>query len=224
MQYLIDEKKVRLNPYNMKFSTKLGETINSKVYLINGQAYKLYKPYSSKESITKEKIEHYKTISTKRIILPQKSILDKKRNLQGYISKYIEDLGITYFMKQDINQTLNELKLLQEDFILLGENNILVNDASYDNTNFNQGLYIIDCGKFQYGIDENISISYNLDNFNEYIINEIIIKYGRNIKGNIRKLRKEYISKISKGIDILEYIEQDKKEQNLHSYIKRKVK
>ena len=222
MVFLIDGKKVRLNPYNMRYSEKIGETVNSAVYLIGGKAYKLYKPYGQKELITKDIIKHYKNIPTEKIKLPTSPILDKKRRLQGYISEYVKDLGIEQFMKQDIKTSLSELKLLENDFILLGEHNILVNDANYENTVFNKGANLIDSGRFQKGQDENISISYNQEAFNEYLINQIICKYIRLLKKSPKNLKKEYLKQISQGINLLDYIEKDAKEENLDEYLKRK--
>ena len=79
MEFLIDGKKVRLNPYNMRYSPLIGEGTKARVYLIGEKAYKLYKPFCDTELMTKEKIDYLKEIPTKRVILPESPILDKTR-------------------------------------------------------------------------------------------------------------------------------------------------
>ena len=101
MEFLIDGKKVRLNPYNMRYSPLIGEGTKARVYLIGEKAYKLYKPFCDTELMTKETIDYLKEIPTKRVILPKSPILDKKRRLKGYISKYIVDFGISLYLKHN---------------------------------------------------------------------------------------------------------------------------
>lgn len=230
MEYLVDNKRIRLNEGNMKFSKKIGEGSCAKVYLIKGEAYKLYKPYAQMENelMTKQNIEYLRNIYTKRIILPRAAILDKKRNLRGMISKYVENLGIYEFMESGKDVVIDSLKYLQEDAVVLGDCGVLINDASDENTSFNKGLYLIDCGRFMIRSDDNIgniAISYNIDTINEYFIDRIMAKYAYSeLFSNPSFFRREYYSILSKGISIDEYLKDDMIEDTFGEYIKRKVR
>lgn len=231
MEYRIKNKKVRFDPYNMKYSKNLGNNRGSTadVYLINGDAYKLYRPYcSTTELMTKEKVNYFKGIPTKRIVLPKESILDKKRNLRGYISKYIEDLGYDNLLNLDKSSLIDELKILREDFILLGDYGVLVKDSNLGNTVFHNGCYLIDCGRYltgdETGYDANISISCNLDEFSQYLIYQI---FGICIKNNgylskLKEIRKEYFSLDNNSM--IDYLSFDMIEDNLGQYLKRKIR
>ena len=83
----VDNKKIRLNPYNMKYSKEISTVkgTTSDVYLINDKAYKLYRLPFLSEPINKETIQVMKTIKTKRIILPENAILNKN-NYWNYLS------------------------------------------------------------------------------------------------------------------------------------------
>lgn len=227
MEYRINNKKIRLNTYNMKYSKKLGSGSTADVYLIGDCAYKLYKPYSSiKEPMNKEKVEKLKNIKTKRIVLPKESILSKKRNFCGYISKYVKNLGYEDILNMSKKDLINELKILRDDFILLGDNKILIRDMNIENTSFNNGIYPIDCGRYltenETNYDENITISSNLDEYFEYVLYEIIGTYFKRKKQyqEIKNIRND----INKNYDsIIEYITENMQEENLNQYLKRKV-
>ena len=59
MEYLVENKKIRLNPYHMKYSKEISKVkgTTADVYLIKDKAYKLYRLPYSKEPITKEIID-----------------------------------------------------------------------------------------------------------------------------------------------------------------------
>lgn len=230
MEYRIGNKKVRLNPYHMKYSKSLGNGIGTTadVYLIDGKAYKLYRPYCRiAELMTKDKVDYFKDIPTKRIILPDESILDKKRNLRGYISNYIEDLGYDNLLNLDRADLIEELKILRDDFILLGNYGVLVCDSNLENTVFHDGCSLIDCGRYltgdETGYDRNISISCNLDEFSEYFVYQIMGRWmiKNNYHEKLRELKKEYFSVDNDSM--INYLEDDMVEDNLGQYLKRKV-
>ena len=220
MEFLIDGKKVRLNPYNMRYSPLIGEGTKARVYLIGEKAYKLYKPFCDTELMTKKKIDYLKEIPTKRVILPESPILDKKRRLKGYISKYVVDFGIEKFMLKDIDITLKELEKLYDDFLTLGDYKVLVNDASYANSVFNDGIYIIDCGRFE--INDSISRFNNIQMFNDYIMGSLFTTYCRINGINFSRLKQKYSDMYSQ-IDLVSYLEDDVGEaKNLDEYLRRK--
>ena len=223
MEFIVDHKRIRLDPMHMRFSKQIGKGTSACVYLIGTNAYKLYHPYGSKEKITKEKIEYFKKIPTKQIILSKEAILDKKRNLCGYISPYIEDYGTDSFLELSKERVLEGSYGLLQDFMLLGDYRVLVNDANVNNTVYHDVPYLIDCGRFSYqdmeDIDENRAISYNIDNFNLYFVRDLLA--GGNLSFS-RKLMNEYFFKLREEIHVLDYFENDMKEETLGAYIKRK--
>lgn len=230
MKFRVGNKKIRLNPYDMKCFKSLGSGSTADVYLINGDAYKLYRPYCSiKESITKEKVNYFKNIPTKRIILSKESILDKKRNFYGYISKYIEDLGYDNLLNLDRASLINELKILRDDFILLGDNRVLVSDSNLENTVFNNGCYLVDCGKYltgeETGYDANISIGYNLEEFSFYFVYQVMGRWLIKNKycNELKNLKRQYLS-LNENDSVIDYLEDDMVEENLGEYLKRKVR
>lgn len=55
MIYLLENKKIRLNPYNMRKDKHLGTGTTTTTYLIDGKVFKLYNPYNEPELLTKKK-------------------------------------------------------------------------------------------------------------------------------------------------------------------------
>ncbi len=229
MIFFVNGKKERLNPYHMKFSPCIGETINSKVYLVKGKAYKLYQPYTQ-EKMTKEKVDILRRIKTKRIILPESAILNKRRECCGTVAPYIENLGKENLLEFSKEKLLEELLLLHKDALLLSDYCVSVNDLSFDNTSFHDGIYPIDFGRFntkeETQLDENLTFSYNFDQVNEFFYNQILCKLIKEEytmqKANL--VRKEILSFLAKGNSVWDYIEKQMHQESLREYIKRKGK
>lgn len=180
---------------NMNDHKCIGKGTMARVYLIDGKAYKLYFPFSFPENITKEKISLYKTIPTKRIILANQPLLNKKGKIRGYISQYIKNLGMENFLQLEKSKILEELKILREDFILLGEYGVKTDDINIENTIFHDGLYFIDCGRFKISDETKHA---------EYV--------------------KIYKDNLSKDVEILDYLQEDMtQKENFGQYVKRKV-
>lgn len=227
MIYLLGNKKIRLNPYNMRSDKCIGNGTTASVYLIDGKAYKLYNPFKDPELITKEKIALYKKIPTKRVILAEEALLNKKRQLRGYVSQYIENLGKDNLSSQSKQRILEELRILKEDFILLGSFGVIVHDAILNNTVYNEGAYLIDCGKFQ-TVDElsdpsEDPIAMNINAFNEYLTTKLFTYKGLEVS---KYLNFQEIIQINlkEGREPLDFIEADMSEkENFGEYVKRKI-
>lgn len=66
MVFYENGKKVRYNPYHMKFDRKLGEGQEVTAYQIGSEAVKFYNRYCPKIRLTKEECEYLTLIITKK--------------------------------------------------------------------------------------------------------------------------------------------------------------
>ncbi len=228
MIYLLDNKKIRLNPYNMRKDKCLGTGTTATAYLIDGKVFKLYNPFKEPEFLTKEKIELYKKIPTKRIMLAEASLLNKKRQLRGCVSEYVENLGKDNLSIQPKSKIIEELKILRKDFITLGKYDVIVHDAILKNTIYNNGAYLIDCGRYQTlaELEENLCsdpVSTNIDTFNEYLVNELLKFQGFN-PNEYARFKEEISFYENEGVEALCFIEYDMSEsETFGEYAKRKI-
>lgn len=180
MEFLVDGKKVRYNPYNMKKDRHLGDGYEVEAYQINDKVVKFFHKYPKKKIIiTKESVEKMKKIKTKRILLPTDALLDKKRNIRGYQMDYIEDLDMDSYFGLDKDQLVEEHKSLKNDIELLSDNKVQLGDLNHANTVYNNGLYLIDPGSYfiDSSVDENQAYGINIDILNEFLIYEVIKNY-----------------------------------------------
>ena len=99
MLFYEDGKKVRYNPYDMKRDPSCGAGTEVEAYKVNDKVVKFYKRNCKKIRMDKKTCNALSKIDTKRILMPETSLLDKKRNIQGYTMEYIEDIGKDSFFK-----------------------------------------------------------------------------------------------------------------------------
>lgn len=232
MQFYVNGKKERYNPYNMKKDKFLGEGMEAKVYKIDDKAVKFFKQYTGKKIIlTKDSVEKMKNIYTKRILLPTDALLDKKHNLRGYKMDYIEDLGEDSYFDLDKEKLREENELLREDIELLSDNKVLIEDLIKENTSYHNGIYLIDPGSYQFDsiLDANQVYGINMDLINHYLLFEVIRNYHleKHRKFNnyasydfSREINKEY-NRSGKN-DVIEFLS-DIEEDNLKDFIERRV-
>lgn len=208
MLFYEDGKKVRYNPYNMKRDSLCGSGMESDAYKINDKVVKFYKRYCKKIRMDKKTCNALSKIYTKRILMPKTSLLDKKRNIQGYTMEYIEDIGKDSFFKLTKENLKEEIEKLEEDITQLSDNAVEIRDILEEsNTVFHNGVYLIDPGSYSIGKknDKKCIKIYgkNRDHINEYLIR--LIKKRANaycsdsakVGEAISKLKKEiYINKI----------------------------
>lgn len=232
MQFYVNGKKERYNPYHMKKDKLLGEGLEATVYQIDDKAVKFFKQYPGKKIIlTKDSVEKMKNIHTKRILLPTDALLDKKHNLRGYKMDYVEDLGKDSYFSLNKDKLKEENELLREDIELLSDNKILVEDLLSTNTVYHNGLYLIDPGSYQFdsSLDANQVYGINMDLINHYLIFEVIRNYHlvKHSKFNnyagydfSREINKEY-NRSGKN-DVIEFLS-DIEEDSLKDFVERRV-
>lgn len=226
MEYIVDGKKVRYNPFHMKKSSFLGSGLEGKCYKVGSYAVKFYSRFPRKMTLTKEEALQMSNIETKRILLPLKVLLNKRHQMQGYYTLYVENLGKKSFYQLEREQFLEELKLLKEDLSLLGENHILLEDLMEEsNTVFHNGIYLVDPGSYSF---DPLAFLKNEALFNEYLEQVIL---GMKIK---RTCNRAATKRILSGIrqermlqsysSMLTFLEEKMQEENFNVYIKKKIK
>ena len=232
MQFFIDGKKVRYNPYNMKKDKKLGSGKEADVYKIGNQAVKFYKPYCNKVRLSKKDVEKLREIDTKRILLPNTALLDKKHQIRGHKMDYIEDLGIDSFFNLDKESLKKELNYIRDDINKLSENGVVINDISEpSNTIYHNGIYLVDPGSYKLNKvskNENIrTFGINIENINMYLIYTVIENYTL---VHTKKVRKEQVAHdvnleyLQRGrIDMLDFLENSLEEETLSEYVDKKI-
>lgn len=234
MEFYVNGKKERYNPYNMKKDKKLGEGLEAEVYLIDNYTVKFFKKFPGKKIyITKESLEEMKQIGTKRILLPKDGLYDKKHKLRGYRMTYVEDIGQDSYFDLEKDKLKEENSILREDIKLLSDNKVLIEDLYTDNTSYNNGIYLIDPGSYRIDdkVDSNQAYGINMDLINRYLIFEVLRSYHL-VKYNERKnyaLSYEFSKEINKEYnrsgknDVLEFFS-DIKEDNLDKFVEKRSK
>lgn len=231
MECLVENKKIRLNPYHMKYSKEISKVkgTTADVYLIKDKAYKLYRLPYSKEPITKEIIDAMKKIETTRIVLPEAAIENKRHLIVGTVSSYIEDLGLDNLLAFSKEEFIYNVKALYDDSILLGEKGIKVADLFLRNFVFHNGMYFIDCGKFYFlDMDANVIISKNIEEMNLFFIHSFLIplmaKYATNKAKSSSRLKEDFYDRLRNSISMTEIFEEDFKESTLEKYLIKRAK
>lgn len=227
MKYLVGNKKVRYNPYHMKKDIKISEGNEGIVYKIDDKAVKFYHTYCRKVRLSKEDAIFLSNIDTKRILTPDNVLLNKRRQIEGYYTKYIEDLGIDNLLNLVKDILKEELSILKEDIILLSDNLVLLDDVLLENISFHNGIYVVDPGSYSRleRSDSLAAYTLNIEVINEFLIMQLLSTATYHLT-NDRKIAHQVTQSIFHDYqekeypDLIEYLLDDVKEENLHEYIK----
>lgn len=226
MEYLVGDKKVRYNPYHMKKDIKLGEGKEGEVYLVKDKAIKFYKPYCQKKRLTKEEVVFLSAILTKRILMPADIILNKRRQLEGYSTLYIENLGLSNLLELQSSILKEEFSILKEDVVLLSDYLVLLEDLLLENISFHQGIYVVDPGSFTFSeLDVAEVYGLNMEVVNEFLILQLLATaafYLTKKRELSRKVTQSIFHdyQVKEYPDLIEYLIDDIQEENLKEYIK----
>ena len=210
-----------------KFFEQQGEGLESRVFKINNKTVlKVYKDCYDKAKLDKKMINELSKIDTNRIVLPNSIITDESGKTKGYSMNYIEESEdqIIEFPKKTL---IDELDLLKEDLIELGENNVEIGDLREENTISNESsFYLIDCG--DYLKRDNKTTKINIQFFNEYIIDDIIsdivFEESKDLSKGLQKLR-DLRTLLLSGKYIGDYLKEEmKEEETINEFVKRIVK
>lgn len=230
LKFVVNKRGPRLLfPWNY-----IGQGGEAKVYRKKNLAYKYYRILNFDERLSWDDVQLLKEISTKRILLPQDTLYTVFGKFKGYTTQYVQDLGLVHFMQLPTKVILDEFNLLQEDNRTLSEKKIVISDLmSRDyrvcNYSFNQGVYFVDPGKFYQ--DERLTAEevrfINQCEMDDFLYFRVFSRYaneeiGKDIYNydNLWQLKKDAKDV---GESFMDFISRDIKENNLESYIKRKI-
>ena len=116
------------------------------VYKYDTLALKIYKDNYKLSHLSLEELKIFKSILTKRILLPSDFLLNNNDELIGYMMPYID--GEKNLLYDSVSNLFNELAVLKEDLDSLSSNLIILRDINTENTIYNGNLYLIDPGNY----------------------------------------------------------------------------
>lgn len=150
------------------------------VYRYEDKAIKLYHDNSAiKEHLNKKQIDILSSLTTKHIVLPKEKIISEEKNI-GFIMEYINldtKKDILLANKQHI---IKELKEIEEELALVGQNHFLLDDMQPHNLFYNGTLYLFDPDSLIY--EEKVNFNRrNLELFSWYFIRDIIFSLNNEI-------------------------------------------
>lgn len=191
------------------------------VYRIKGQAVKIYKPICLKRRLDEETVEYFKTINTKRLLLPIETVYDENKKFNGYTTKLIEVGNKKTIARMKVPKFLKEIQLLIDDTKLLTELGITICDFDYEDILYGDGIYYCDSGSFEKNkkMTQRKIEEANKEEIHKLIIDELlnpVCKLNKKQLSNLKEkvLSGEYIS------DIFSY-EEYKEKESLSQFIKR---
>ena len=133
-----------LNTNKLFFLTDKGSEFI--VYKYDTFALKIYKDNYKLSHLSLEELKIFKSILTKRILLPSDFLLNNNDELIGYMMPYID--GEKNLLYDSVSNLFNELAVLKEDLDSLSSNLIILQDINTENTIYNGNLYLIDPGNY----------------------------------------------------------------------------
>ena len=200
----------------------IGEGVESNVYRLNDEVFKIHKnDRQIKFKLDEETAKYLSNIKTKRIIMPKKIIYDVKSNFCGYTLPYLESYQKAILRRKKMDEIVEELKLIEQDLILLKEHNVDLEDFTLDNFIVNRGLYMIDPGSYKVSKDDKkYTEIVNKQKYLEFMINEVFP-----IAVRLNKKQKRELSNYIGGEYISEIFDHNYEEDDtLRKYLKRIVK
>lgn len=141
----------RLNDRDVKITGKrlarVGKGKTGNVYRYKNMALKIFDP-DKEPPIDIETASYLTTISTSRVLLPQK-LLFYNHQLRGYsyklVSKKNNGRTIITLPKDEL---IGNLAILERDIERLSKKQVLLNGISPENSIFNGNLYLVDPSKY----------------------------------------------------------------------------
>ena len=133
-----------LDTSKLIFLTDKGSEFN--VYRYDDFVVKIYKDNYKLTHLSIEELKIFKSILTKRILLPSDFLLNNNDELIGYMMPYID--GEKNLLYDSVSNLFNELAVLKEDLDSLSSNLIILKDINTENTIYNGNLYLIDPGNY----------------------------------------------------------------------------
>ena len=171
----IDEQKI-LSENEFKFLTC---GCNSNIYKADNIVFKKYTSSASdKYRIKKDIFEELKKLDYDCFIKLYQIFLDEHNRTNSYTCNYIKETK-EYFTKDDLNLILDNLDIMQNDFIYdISSKNILMDDPNTSNLLISEDKLIIidpDCYYFSKSNDLDKNIAFNKETLLQYIYYKCIL-------------------------------------------------
>ena len=177
----LNNEKVCFDLNNMKV---IGEGKEGVVYKYNDECIKLFNSNRNSGdllSVNEDKFIFFTQLNTQRIILPKQLLYNYKREIEGYLMKYIEsNFNLNNIRNKNINDIIEYLYDLKKDIDILSDNDILINDLKNPHLLYNGGFYLIDTSlysKYQYDNILKCDVkSKNISSINQFFIGLLLIQ------------------------------------------------
>ena len=206
MGYKLEGKDIKLTKKNLK---KIGTGVTGDVYKYKNSALKIFKK-EKKSPIDLKTADYLTSISTNRILLPQK-LLFYNNAFRGYTYRLVAKKGMgNRMIMLPKDELIEDISIIEKDVETISGKQVLLDGIEPKNTIFNGNLYVTDPTK--YSILEEIDES-ELEKINKYQIHLLIIALIS------QELRKANISvKLEK--EIKELLDMKDSSDNTSEYLK----
>ena len=121
------------------------------VYKCGKDAFKIYKTVCGWRRLNEEECKRLGSISTKRVLLPEKLIYEEDaKTFIGYSTQFIYKVPQIEILQMKIPDFVNELDVIKGDLRTLAYNGVIVNDWHSDNILYNGKMFIGDPGQYEF--------------------------------------------------------------------------
>lgn len=178
MEYYVNGKLIDIPTHKSCFNSGS----EGKIYVIDNKVYKIYYKNTIKnmDNFTLTCHKEMAKIKTKQIILPSDLIYDTANTCWGYVNPLIPGNSDdkTGIIKMPSKHFVSNLKVLEKDSTILGENLILMRDLCYDNYQYDsktETMYLLDPSRYtrQEGLEKAEYIRKNINQLN-LLIEELL--------------------------------------------------
>lgn len=215
-----------------RFLKRISSGQQGTVYEYMGKALKILHNDCSlfDYDISLKDYEHLKKIDTKRILLPEDSLIDREDNLRAYTLELITKNDYDELFNISKDKFIEELYDVRKELKLLSENNVIVHDLIMENFMYDGIFRFVDCGRFDIeydnleNMDEDVIKSIEIENnnkFEDFVIDSLFFK-DKIVPSKIFTEVAEEIKAVDCGF-VGEYVEKTMpKHATLNEYVKKK--
>lgn len=196
------------------------------VYKYQDSAIKLYHDSKKiKEHLTTFQIDILSSFKMNHVVLPTQKLISDTPNA-GFIMNYIDLDSEKDILYENWENVLKQIKGLEKELFIIGENNFLLEDMQANNLFYNGNLYLFDSDNLTYDKKTNFSRK-NLELFSWYFMRDIIFSLNGEFSkkeqtGFVRKLH--YLYQKGKYTSLAEFLNDNIYENNLNEFRKNFIK
>ena len=142
------------------------------VYRYGDDAIKIYKPYCFTSRLNEEQCKKLGTISTKRVLVPEKiAYADDCKTFIGYSTPFVKEISCGRIINMSVEALCDELDIIMDDLSVLADNGIEIDDWHIGNVLYNGKLIMGDPGRMIFR--RNIEPEWSLGN-SRFILNRFL--------------------------------------------------